>query len=256
MDIIDVEERPDGSILLDIGRNSIYNSLPEFVFHPVDRFENIPQRERKERFEEEYDKQEKEKKDARKFFAPIDLLLLQTRLRVRECVEEYSSQNKILLDVIGDEITDVQRSNRFIKQVIPYLPLCKNIRGNRTLITLLLRKIFMEEGISIEKQSENKNFADEHPRYDDCLDSSLSSLYVGNEFDENIMAYHVSYWPDKECDDTFLTFIDETETFRQFMQDYFMSIEEQLVFNISTDEPPLRLSDTTVYNYLNYNTNI
>lgn len=256
MDIIDVEERPNGNVLLDIGRSSIYNSLPEFMFHPVDRFENIPRSERKECFDEEYDKQEKEKKDAHNFFAPIDIFLLQTRLKVRECIQKYTSQNKILLDIIGDEITEAQRNNRFIKQVIPYLALCKNIRGNRTLITFLLRKIFMEEGILIEKQPENKNLVDDNPRYDSCLDASLISLYVGNEFNESIITYHVYYWPDKECDDCFLNFIDDVETFRLFIQDYFMSIEEQLVFNISNDEPPLRLSDTTVYNYLNYNTNI
>lgn len=256
MDIIDVEEKPDGNVLLDIGRSSIYDSLPEFMFHPIDRFTNDLQRENKELFDEECDKQEKEKKDAHNFFAPIDILLLQTRLKVRERIQKYTSQNKILLEIIGDAITETQRNNRFIKQVIPYLPLCKNIRGNSTLITFLLRKIFMEEGIVIEKQLENKNLVDSNPRYDDCLDTSLTSLYVGNEFDENIVTYHVYYWPDKECDDCFLSFIDEVEIFREFVQDYFMSIEEQLVFNILNDDPPLRLSDTTVYNYLNYNTNI
>lgn len=256
MDIIDVEEKPDGNVLLDIGRSSIYDSLPEFMFHPIDRFTNDLQREKKELFDEEYDKQEKEKKDAHNFFAPIDILLLQTRLKVRERIQKYTSQNKILLEIIGDAITETQRNNRFIKQIIPYLPLCKNIRGNSTLIAFLLRKIFMEEGIVIEKQLENKNLVDGNPRYDDCLDTSLTSLYVGNEFDENIVTYHVYYWPDKECDDCFLSFIDEVEIFREFVQDYFMSIEEQLVFNILHDDPPLRLSDTTVYNYLNYNTNI
>lgn len=256
MDIIDVEEKPDGNVLLDIGRSSIYDSLPEFMFHPIDRFTNDSQREKKELFDEEYDKQEKEKKDAHNFFAPIDILLLQTRLKVRERIQKYTSQNKILLEIIGDAITEAQRNNRFIKQIIPYLPLCKNIRGNSTLITFLLRKIFMEEGIVIEKQLENKNLADKNPRYDDCLDTSLTSLYVGNEFNENIVTYHVYYWPDKECDDCFLSFIDEVEIFREFVQDYFMSIEELLVFNILNDDPPLRLSDTTVYNYLNYNTNI
>ena len=41
-----------------------------------------------------------------------------------------------------------------------------------------------------------------------------------------------------------------------FLKDFFLSIEEDLVFNISHDDPPLRLSDEVFYNYLNYNTNI
>ena len=72
-DIVDVEEKRDGTLLFGIGRNSLYNALPEFMFHSVDRFDNIPKSEEKERFAEEYQRQEQEKENAYKFFAPIDL---------------------------------------------------------------------------------------------------------------------------------------------------------------------------------------
>ena len=47
-DIIDVDENKDGTIVVGVGRNSLYNTLPEFLFHPIDRFDSIPKSEEKE----------------------------------------------------------------------------------------------------------------------------------------------------------------------------------------------------------------
>jgi hypothetical protein len=43
---------------------------------------------------------------------------------------------------------------------------------------------------------------------------------------------------------------------RLFIKDFFLSIEEDIAFDIQHDEPPLRLADDVFFNYLNYNTNI
>ena len=116
-DVVEIEEKRDGTIILGVGRNSLYNSLPEFMFHKVDRFDNIPKSEEKERFAEEYQKQEQEKENAYQFFAPIDKLLLQMRVWVREQLNEYAESNKVLTDILCDKLTDRQRTNRFI--IIP-----------------------------------------------------------------------------------------------------------------------------------------
>ena len=255
-DIIEIEENRDGLLQLGIGRNSLYNSLPEFMFHSVDRFDNIPKLEEKERFAEEYQKQEQEKENAYRFFAPSDLLLLKLRTSIRERLNDYIQTNKVLIDIIGDKLTDKQRSNRFIKNSLIFIPACKNIRGDKTLLTLMLRKIFMEEGLKMEKRHDNIRYTDLEPRYTDGIDSMLGDSYVGNTFDEETTIYDIHYWSDEDCDEHFPKFIDDIELFRQFIQDYFIAIEETLYFNICKDEVPLRLSDDIIYNYLNFNTNI
>ena len=52
-DIIDIDKSSDGTLSMNIGRNSVYNALPEYIFHSIDRFNNIPKIEEKERFAEE-----------------------------------------------------------------------------------------------------------------------------------------------------------------------------------------------------------
>lgn len=255
-DIIETEEMLNGTMHITVGRNSIYNALPEYMFHPIDRFDNLPKYEEKERFEEELQKQEEEKKNAYLFFAPIDVLLLKLRSDVRVILEPLASENVVMQQIIGDRLTDVQRANRFIKQVIPFLPACKYIRGNGTLLTLLLRKIFMEEGLFIKKENPTELFTDDVPRYEESLDMTLGEGYVGNAYYETISRYQIFYWSDEECGKDFLQFIDDVEQLRLFIKDYFLAVEDDLLFDISHDEPPLRLSDEVFYNYLNYNTNI
>ena len=254
-DILEIEKEQE-KFLLHLGRNSLYNSLPEFLFHCIDRFDNIPEREKKQRFSEEYAKQEKEKEQAYKFFSPIDTLLFQLRLEVRERLNKYVESNTVIQDILLDKLTAEQRENRFIKRTTPYISSCKTIRGNRTLITLLLRKVLAEEGLKINVKSKQTEFTDEEPRYGNSEGCEIGYVYVGNTFSESVITYSISYWSDEDCNEDFLPLVNDLEVFRQFVQDYFISVDSILVFDVSKDTSPLRISDTTLYNYLNYNTNI
>lgn len=256
MDICEIEEKSDGTLLLDIGRNSLYNYLPEYLFHPFERFGDISKLEGKEQFKREYQEQEKEKEDAYRFFAPLDLLLLNLRVLVRDYLNEYVENNKVLIDIIGDELTEEQKSNRFIKQTLPFIPLCKTIRGDKTLLTLMLRKILKEEGLNIDIHRKTMAYTDGEPRYDYRLDNVLGTTYVGNEFNEDTTIYDIHYWSEDDCDEYFLNFIEDIKLFQVFIQDYFLSVEETLHFEIYKNESPLRLSDDIYYNYLNFNTNL
>lgn len=254
-DILEIEKEQE-KFLLHLGRNSLYNSLPEFLFHSIDRFDNIPEREKKQRFSEEYAKQEKEKEQAYKFFSPIDTLLFQLRLEVRERLNKYVESNTVIQDILLDKLTAEQRKNRFIKRTTPYISSCKTIRGNRTLITLLLRKVLAEEGLKINVKSKQTEFTDEEPRYGNSEGCEIGDVYVGNTYSESVITYSISYWSDEDCNEDFLPLVNDLEVFRQFVQDYFISVDSILVFDVSKDTSPLRISDTTLYNYLNYNTNI
>lgn len=256
-DIIGYEETYDGKTEFYIGRNSLYNSLPEYMFHPINRFDNIPKRERKEKFAEEYAKQESEKENARKFFSPIDVLLLDLKTRVKDKINNLTAGNIIIQNIIGDTLTEKEKSNRFIKRTIPFLPNCKRIRGNRTLITLLLRKVLFEESLFLKKENMASDFTDENPQYSNRVEGcSIESLYLGHEFGENVTTFTIKYWSDEECTEHFSVFLEELEEYRRFIKDYFLSIEDELCFHVTADYPTLRLSDDIVYNYLNFNANI
>ena len=250
---IDTVERSDGCPIVGLARNSIYHALPEYVFHPIDRFSNIGE---KERFKEEYEKQEKEKAQASRFFAPFDLLLLLFRKDCRERLRAYSDTNSVLINILGDELTEEQRANRFIAATLPFLPFCKVVRGDKTLLSILLRKVFTDEGIRITPHERTTECRDDSPRYYDGLGASLGEGFLGNVYDEPVCIYDIHYWSEEDCDASFLAFVEEVEAYRCFIEHYFLSVEEHLLFDLTNDQPPLRLSDDIIYNYLDYNTNI
>ena len=241
---------------LNVGRTSLYDSLPEMMFHPIDRFGQTTNEDDAKSFDEEYKAQEKEKENARQLFAPVDLMLLNLRMMVRERLRVYAETDKVMIDILGDQITEEQKSNKFIAQAISFLPYCKSIRGNKTYLTLMLRKIFMEEGLSVRLKEEIQSFTDEDPRYKERLDNDLDGLYLGSTFNEPVTVFEIRFWPEEQCDEHFLQFVKEVEIFRSFLQDYFMSVEEILRFDITCDSDPVCLSDDNNFYYMNYNMNI
>lgn len=254
-DLIDIEERLDGTLQLTLGRSSLYDTLPEFMFHPIDRFDNLPKQNEKERFEEEYEAQEREKEQARRFFEPLDLLLLRLRMDVRDRISAYVETDKVMIDILADGISKEQRENRFVKQTLLFLPSCKHIRGNITLLTFMLRKVFAQEGIVIEKHNERVESVDDNPRYDICIDGRLGDVYTGNAYASHSTIYDIHYWPEDYNEVDFLRLVDDVETFRRFVQDYFMAVDDILRFDISNDNP-VCLDDGKNNYYLNYNTNL
>lgn len=256
-DVLDIEEHLYGANVLHIARNSLYNSLPECMFHQVDRFDNKPDSEAQARFDDELAKQQKEEENAYRFFAPIDLMLFQLRCKIRKAVLPFVTENKVLEDMLTDRLTSEQRKNRFIKRTIPFVVNAKNIRGNRTLLTLMLRKIFMHEGLTLQQIDIVQQFTDNAPRYYQSLgDSLLGETTAGNVYEENVHTYMVHYWDDDICDENFLKVVEEAEVFRQFIQDYFLSIEHVLLFKVYAEPKPLDLNVDGENNFLGFNTTL
>lgn len=249
----------EGIIKIELSKQGLYDILPEALFHPIDRFDNIPANEYKERFAEEVEQQKTEEINARKFFSRYDSFVFELSSLVSDLKEKEYGDNSILSEIICDSLPKDYKTNRFVNLAIEFTPQCKSIRGNVSKITLMLRKIMAEEGLTLDPQIKLKNYIDTHPRYNCEIakeDDAIADTYLGNTFYENTLLYDIHYWNDSFCNGSFLDFVNEIKVFEDFLNDYFMGIETSLHFNISAHTLPVRLSDEMCYNYLNYNTNI
>ncbi len=258
-DILEFGRNDKDEYEIAVCKDGLYDILPEAMFHPADRFENIPANEYRERFRAEYEKELEEEANARRFFKPFDAFLLGVGCCVAEFAERNYAHNEVLVDMICDTMPEEWRENRFVKATLPFVPMCRNIRGNKTLIVLMLRKVLFEEGLRIEEQRCVERLRDDDPRYNFRLDDEVSEqgdTYLGNEFDEEVSTYTVHYWDDEACDERFLNFVAEMEIYETFLNEYFVGIESKLRFDITTDAPAVVLSDENSCNYLNYNINL
>ncbi|MBD5311857.1 MAG: hypothetical protein HDS13_06835 [Bacteroides sp.] len=257
-DITNIEIDEKGIIDLSVARQGMYDVLPEALFHPIDRFEDITANEYKERFQEEYEQQQIEENNARNFFRSFDRFIISLNRIIANIKDSYSDTG-VISEIIGDRLTEDYLSNRFIRKALKFLPVCRDIRGDKTIITLILRNILLDENLLLATENINFTVKDNNPRYNYCLDTTVTEdkeTYLGNEFDEEIITFNIAYWNDEECTDSFLKFINEMDIFEQFINDYFVSIESAVKFNIATDTLSVRISDEHYYNYLDYNTNI
>lgn len=255
-DLVEAGTQENGRQLLGLARKSLYDSLPEYLFHPADRFDMLGGREMREAFTEEYNRQEKEKKEALAFFAPVDLALLALRREVYRKTLPFLSENRVLQDILGDRLTPKQRGNRFIRKTLRFLPEAKRIRGNRTLLTMLLRMLFKEEKMELKPVLANRLILEDGPRYKDSVGEVLDSTFVGEGFPDSICCFEIRFWSDDECNENFPRFLEEVEQFRLFVGDWFLSVGEELVFHIVNPNSSTWLSDTLTHSYLNYNTNL
>ena len=257
-DILSIVQE-NGRFTIELSRESIYDILPEALFHPIDRFENIPPNEYKERFAEEYEAQQMEEENARRFFAPFDKFILGIGCEVNRIKNDDYKDNSVLSEIICDNMSERYMNNRFVRKLIPYTPLCRRMRGDRDMIALALRKILLDDGIVMAEHNVSKTFSDQNPRYNSTMEEAMEQSldwYIGNEYLESVTEYEIKYWKEEECTDSFLSFVSEIEVLEEFINDYFAGIETTVKFNISNVGLPIRLSDDLYYNYLDYNTNL
>lgn len=257
-DVLSVNFEED-EIKIELSRDGLYDILPEALFHPVDRFENIPPHEYKERFTQECEQQQSEEINARKYFRLFDNYILDLNCELDRIKEETYEDNSFLSNILCDSLSENYSSNRFIKNLIPFIPFCSKIRGNIDFITLILRKILKDENISLNRESLPVIYKDENPQYNHNLDTvyiDQDTYYLGNEYIENVTIYEIKYWNESECNERFLDFVSEIDILEQFINDYFVGIESLIKFKISAIALPTRLSDKLYYNYLDYNTNL
>ena len=256
-DILSISE-DNGVIKVELSKRGLYDILPEALFHPIGRFDNIPANEYKERFAEEIEQQKMEEANARFFFLLCDKFIFDLSSVVSQIKNTELNDNRILIDILCDSMSNAYKSNRFVSRAKEFFPRCSSIRGNETLITLMLRKVMSDERIKLNKCLKPNLFEDEHPRYNCQIqnEGETEDLYLGNKYDDTVLCYDVQYWDNDYCDGSFLKFVDEIKVFEDFINDYFMGIETSLRFNVSAQTLSVRLSDDLCYNYLNYNTNL
>lgn len=250
--------RDDDAVKIEVSRLGLYDILPEALFHPIDRFDNLPANEYKERFAEEIELQRIEESNARSFFSAYDRAIFDLSAVVARIKDDEYGDNHVLSDIICDSMSDEYKSNRFVARAKEFTPRCQSIRGDNALLTLMLRKIMADEGLRLVMNNSVMSFEDKRPRYNYRLqeDAYATEPYLGNCYDETVVHYDIQYWNDDYCDDSFLDFVDEIKVFEKFVNEYFIGIETSVCFNLSATTLPVRLSDTLCYNYLNFNTNL
>jgi len=147
-DVISVDKRDDvDSIILNLSRNGLYDSLPEGLFHTGNLLDD------NKSFADKRKKYKKEENDARTFFNPIENEFFNQRLNIEINEKEllnnfYNLGDDFLIDFwkINKEIP-----KNYILKLIKLLPYCYKISGDLELTRLSLEKILNQKVVFTKK---------------------------------------------------------------------------------------------------------
>lgn len=249
----------DDSLIINLGRPSLYDILPEAFFHQIDRFEHISPQNYKEDLKEEIELQATEETNARNYFYFFDNFIFKLESYIYKLQQELFSDNSVITDMICDNMSSELKTNRFVKQALQFVPICSEIRGNLALILFIIKKILKNEGIKYKIKNLSKLATDISPRYSNTLNEEATienGIYLDSSYIEIEEDIQIEFWDYEECDETFPSFVKEIREFENFLNDFFMGIGTQIKFTLIEKTENIRLSDSLCYNYLNYNTNL
>jgi hypothetical protein len=145
-DVIKVEKanlsanRP--AYLIYLNRDGFYDKLPEGMFHRLDRYVKFEQSVDQKTFKEEYEEQKNEIIHARKFFQAYENeFFIKNILRESGVFETIAHPFKVFYNFFFNNRNKLELNDDFTENVISFLPILMEIRGNISKLSFFLKSI-------------------------------------------------------------------------------------------------------------------
>ena len=171
-------------ISLHITRNSLYDNLPEGLFHPVTRYSNLDPDDRKKEFK----KQKQEEGKSRKFFRPYDKEFLAQKAQLE------IETRKLIQDLLAESekwfINETNIPRQYFRRLVKYLPFTNKVKGNLGLTAQCLSEI-LETKISANSYYKTQNPTLSAQFDENIMGSSYlgENLICGNSLSEDVLVW-------------------------------------------------------------------
>lgn len=244
------------TIKYQLKRDSLYHILPEYLFHPLDRYADTDGD--KEVFLEKRAAQKKIEAEAKEYFYPYDKILNDLRIGFQNHLnDKILDKEAFIVDFIVDN-EHVNKENTFIKACLPNVMLLRANRGSASLLSLALKMTFGNGLRSFESR-----FVEYPVRIDSdfchiCLDGTINDLFCGEKFMEWIEILSIKYQTRISSSEEIKTITKSIEEFRLFFKRWFLNDNQMIEIEFGDyDRKPI-ISDNVAdgFLYLNYNTQL
>lgn len=241
-------------IRFSLKRDSLYHILPEYLFHPLDRYLGTDGD--AEEFDKRYKEQEEQKSKALTYFKPFDQLYQQLRTDYQRWLNEHIfSGNQFLADFILDGY-EVNRNNPYIKAVLPCIPWLRDFRGNDNMIETALGYAFKGD-VDVKKMKIEKKEVMSKMIHS-SIDGTISDLYCGASFCTIVWAWKAFYHTKIETVKDLKILKYQIQEFSDFFSEWFLSAESELNIDFGDREAIPYLSEINNEKgiFLNYSTQL
>ena len=235
-------------------RDSLYHILPEYLFHPLDRYLGTDGD--TEEFEKRYKEQEEQKEKSLTYFKPFDQYYQNLRIKYQHWLNEHIfSGNQFLSDFItAGQRVDI--ANSYIKAVYQCIPWLRNFRGNDDMVKAALGYAF-EGHAEIQKTKVEVTEALSENIHSN-LNGTLDDLYCGSTFITRVYIWKVFYQVKIKTGKHLSELKQQIEEFSTFFSQWFLSVEDKLEITFGDRWAFPELSDARIEEgvFLNYSTQL
>lgn len=235
-------------------RDSLYHILPEYLFHPLDRYAGAEGDQ--EEFEKRYQEQKETEKKALAYFLPYDTVFQQLRIRFQDHLDAHILPNDTFLADFVTEGHEIAKENDYIRSAYPFIPWMRHYRGNFQVLRIILTLALGSETKvrPCHRQTKKTNISS---ACHTTLDGTLSDLYCGNEYEEDIHPLHVTLSRPIRTRQQIAGEANRLARFADFFQTWFLAVEQTLFIEFGDWlQPPVLAPGPRHELFLNYNTQL
>ncbi len=237
-------------------RDSLYHILPEYLFHPLDRYADTDGD--KEEFLKRRKAQKEIEEDALDYFYPFDKEFQHLRTKFQDKLNhEILNNNLFIVDFITNGFK-VNKSNTFIMDVYPCIIWLRNNRGVRKLIEVAIKYAFKDSLNSFLTVSEEIPDLIDTDTCHISLDGEIDDLFCGPKYYYLEEKIYVEYQTDITSGKVITGLSEAIAEFTSFFKAWFLSQNQSLEvrFGDYKKQPIMEVGTTDNDLYLGYNTQL
>lgn len=235
-------------------RDSLYHILPEYLFHPLDRYANCDGD--KDAFLEERTAQKEIERDALEYFHPFDTILTHLRVRFQDYLNSYILDNEHFIIDFITENESINKNNTYIKSILPHILLLRANRGSKALIKLIIETAFGSGLVDFSCRNVEIPVEIDSTSSHITLDGEIDDLFCGETIMDWIEVFEIKYQLELNTQEVIEHTSNDIDDFIKFVNKWFLSGSQKInvVFGDFSKEPIINESLTEGGLFLNYNT--
>ena len=235
-------------------RDSLYHILPEYLFHPLDRYTDTDGD--KAEFVKRRKAQKEIETDALEYFYPFDKSLQFLRTSFQQKLNNEIINNKLFIVDFITEGYEINKNNQFIRGAYPCILWLRNNRGVSKLLEVAIKYAFRDMLNSYTTISEEVSSQIDSDMCHITLDGEIDNLFCGPRYFYLEETIFVEYQTEIISENQIDRLKAEITEFEKFFKAWFLTenqtinvkfgdYEKQPIMNVGTSNDDLFLGYNT-----------
>lgn len=237
-------------------RDSLYHILPEYLFHPLDRYADTDGD--KEEFVKRRKAQTDIEADAIEYFYPFDKSFQVLRTSFQQKLNNEILNNKLFIVDFITEGYNIDKNNPFIKGAYPCIIWLRNNRGVKKSLEVAIKYAFSDSLNSYNMVSEEQSSEIDTTTCHITLDGEIDNLFCGSQYYYLEESINVKYQTEIVSESQIQKTASDIEKFVEFFKEWFLA-QNQIIkveFGDYNKRPIMNVGTSNDDLFLGYNTQL